>query len=136
MLHKKMELECDYFTSSRFSGNNLGFNPEPGRVYPEKARIMKRRPTLNAPSNLSPESLTATVKSISELLNNNQAYITIILNTYGNMGINSNRDLYVALHNTRDSKKLAKAFEKQFEEVSGGLTLCHKQGPFYRCALI
>ena len=97
---------------------------------------MKRRPTSNATSNLSPEIFIVIVKRVSELLNNNQAYITMILDTYGKIGIKSNHDLYVALHKTRDSKELTKAFNKRFEEANGGFILCHKQGSFYRCALM
>ena len=70
------------------------------RVYPEVAREIKRRPTSNAPSNLSPESLIVTVKRVSELLNNDQAYITMILDTHGKVGINSNHNLYVVAHYT------------------------------------
>ena len=65
MPHKKMELECNYFIGSNFSGNDLSFNPDPRRVYPEVAREIKRRPAWNSPSNLSPESLVALVKNAS-----------------------------------------------------------------------
>ena len=58
----------------------------------------------------------------------------MILDTFGKMGINNNHDLYVVLHNTRDSKELAEAFKKRFEEACGGFILCHKQGSFYQCA--
>ena len=71
MPHEKMELECEFFTGSQFSGNNLGFNPDPGRVHPEVAREMKRRPTSNAPNNKNRESLEVAVKRIRKLLDNN-----------------------------------------------------------------
>ena len=87
---------------------------------------MKRRPTSNTLSNLSPESLVVTMKRVYELLNNDQAYTTMVFETYGKIGITSNHDLYIALHKTRDSKELAEAFTKQFEETSGGFILCHK----------
>ena len=37
MSHDKIEIECVYFTGSNFSGNNLGFNSDPKRVYPKVA---------------------------------------------------------------------------------------------------
>ena len=133
MPSEKMELEGIFFTNSDFSGNTLGFNPEPRRVYPEVAREMKRIPTSNVPINLSPESLIVTVKRVSEMLNNNQAYITMILDMYGKMGIKSNHSWCGALHKTRDSKELAEAFKKRFKEASRDFNLCHKQGSFCRC---
>ena len=87
---------------------------------------MKRRQTSNAPGNLSSESLVVTVKRVSALLNNDKAYITMVLKNYSNMGITSNSYLYFALHKTRDSKELAAVFVKQLKEVSGDFNLCHK----------
>ena len=76
------------------------------------------------------------MKRVSEFLNNNQAYITMILDTYGRMRIKSNHDFYAALHKTKDSKELAKAFKKRSKEASEGFFMCHKQGSFYRCTLM
>ena len=68
MPHEKMELECEFFTDSRFSGNNLGVNLDPIRVHPEVAWEIKRRPTSNAPSNLSPESLRSCGQKSSHIV--------------------------------------------------------------------
>ena len=47
MAHEKMKIEYDYFTSSRFSGNIFGCNPDLGRIYHEMAREMAKRLTSN-----------------------------------------------------------------------------------------
>ena len=132
MPSEKMELEAEFFAGTNFPKNNFGYNPDPGKVHPVVAREMKRRPTSTAPSNISPGSLKVTMKRVSELMNNNKAYTTMVLKTYSKMGITSNNDLYVALNKTRDSPELAAVFVKQFKEARVGFNLCHKQGSFYR----
>ena len=42
--------------------------------------------------------------------------------------------MHVALYNTKNNPQLARAFQKQFEEMSGHLKLSHMEGSFYRCA--
>ena len=133
---EKTELEAEFFTTSNFPRNNLGYNPDPGKVHPVVAREMKRRPISTAPSNISPESLVVTMKRVRELLNNDKAYTTMVSKSYIKMGITGNNDLYVALDRTRDSLELAAVFVKQFKETSGDFDLCHKQGPFYRCTVM
>ena len=93
MPSEKIELETEFFTGRNFPRNNLGFNPDPKKLHPVVAREIKRRPTSTAPRNISPESLVVTVKRVSELLNNNKAYTTMILKTYSKMGITRNNDL-------------------------------------------
>ena len=100
MAYEKMELECDYFTNSQFSGNNLGYNSEPGREHPEVAREMTRKPTSNVPSNLSPESLQVAVKRVSLLLNKPHNYTPTVLNTFEEIETNSCNAFYVALVDT------------------------------------
>ena len=50
------------------------------------------------------------------------------------MEIGSNHDLNVALYDTRNNPQLARAFQKRFKEVSGGLELSHQESSFYRSA--
>ena len=61
MLHKKVELEGEFFTGSDFPGNICGYNPNPELVYVTVLREKKRRPTSNAPNNESKESLEVVV---------------------------------------------------------------------------
>ena len=68
MPQEKMELEGVYFTGGNFSGNNLGYNPDFRTVYLEVVRERTRRPTSNAPSNLTQDSLQVVVKRVSLLL--------------------------------------------------------------------
>ena len=103
MPHGKMKLEGVYFTSSNLSGNNLGYNPDFGIVYLEVARERARRPTSNAPSNLTPDSLQVAVKRVNMLLNKPEDYTPMVVDTFGRIEINSYRALYVALSNTRDN---------------------------------
>ena len=132
MSHEKMELEGVYFTCSNFSGNILGYNPNARIVYPEVAREKARRPTLNAPSNLSPASLQVAVKRVSLLLNKSEGYTPLVMHTFGRLEIHSCRGLYEALADTQDNWTLAAAFKRRFEEASGSLILCHKQSSFFR----
>ena len=53
-----------------------------------------------------------------------------------NINMKSNRDLNVALNNTRDSPQLAETFMERCKEVSGGLQLSRKEGSFFRCASV
>ena len=93
----KTELEAEFFTGSNFPGDNLGFNPDPKKVQQK----MKRRPASTAPSNICLKSLVVMMNRVSELLNNNKAYTTMVLKTYSKMGIMSNNDVYVALNKTQ-----------------------------------
>ena len=93
MPHKKMKLEAEFFTASNFFGNNLGHNPNPGRVHPEVTREMERRLISTALSNKSTESLEVTVNRSSELLDNNQAHTMMVLKSLSKMNIKCNNDL-------------------------------------------
>lgn len=137
MISKKIELEAKLFTGSDYQGNIHGYNPNPGKIYPEQAREMKKGSTLNAPNNLSSESLVVLAKRASELMDNNRSvrpYTTMLLKTYSKMGIVSNNDLYVILNKTRDDLELKAIFMNQFKEISGGFVLSYKQVSFFRCA--
>ena len=68
MPHEKAELEVVYFTGSDFVANIQGYNPDAGIVRPEATREMARRPTSNAPSNLTQDSLKVVVKRVCLLL--------------------------------------------------------------------
>ena len=95
---------------------------------------MKRRPTSNAPSNLSPESLQVAVKRVSMLLDKPQEYTRTVLDTFGKMGIHSCHVLYVVLADTRDNKEVAEAFKKRFKETCQDIVMCREQLSSYRCA--
>ena len=125
-----------HFCSSDFIGNNLGYNPDTGLVYPVVAREMARRPTSNAPTNRGPASLQVVVKRVSLLLDKPNDFTPLVLHTFRRMEIHSCLQLYEAMRDTQDNQELASAFKTQFEEASGGLILCHKQASYFRCALM
>ena len=56
-ISEKAKMEGEFSTGSDWLGNIHRFNPNPGSVHPPAAREMLRRPTSNAPSNKSKESL-------------------------------------------------------------------------------
>ena len=112
MHHDNMGVECVYFTGINFSCNNLSFNPDPEKVYPEVAREMARRPTLNAPSNSSSQRFQVAVKRVSLLLNKPQDYTPMVLDTFEKMDIHSCHALHVALTDTQDNQALAYVFKR------------------------
>ena len=134
MPHEKAEVEVVYFSGSDFGGNIQGYNPDTGIIYPEVAREMTRRPTSNAPSNVTQDSLQVVVKRVSLLLNKPEGYTQTVIDTFGRIGIRSCHALYSVLANTRDNWDRATAFTRRFEGASRGLILCHKQLSFFRCA--
>mmetsp|Transcript_30358 Transcript_30358/g.30843 ORF Transcript_30358/g.30843 Transcript_30358/m.30843 type:complete len:195 (-) Transcript_30358:326-910(-) len=134
MSHRKMKLEAVFFTISDFSGNYCGYNLNPGRVHPAVAREMKRRPTSTAPSSKSRKSLEVAVKRVTELLDNNQSHMTMVLKSFSKMNIKCNNHFYVALNNTRDSLEQAASFVKRFKDANQGFNLLHKEGSFLKCA--
>ena len=113
MMSDRMELVAVFFTASNFRGNNHGFNMNPGRIYPERAQGIRRRPTSNVPSNLSETSLVVSVKRASELMQYVGAiklFARMLMRTYQRMGIVSNHDLFLALRMTRDNEDLEDQF--------------------------
>ena len=109
----------------------------PGKIYPERAREMRRRATSDAPNILSLESLVVVVKRVSEIINNDSVvkpYITLVLKTFSNMGIVNNNDLNITLKRTRNDVNLEANFVDQFNEESGGFSMCPRQVSFFRSA--
>ena len=62
MPHEKVEFEFVYFTGSNMGANIQGYNPDARIIRVEAAREEARRPTSNAPSNLTQDSLSVVVK--------------------------------------------------------------------------
>ena len=117
MMSDRMDLKTVFFASSDYQGNNHGFNMNPGRIYPEQAQEIARRPTSNAPKNLSEESLVMSAKRASELMQNVgtiRPFARMLVKIYKRMGISSNHDLHFTLRGTRDNKDLEDQFVNQF----------------------
>ena len=98
---------------------------------------MRVKATSDAPNILSPESLVAVVKRVSEVINNDtvvRPYIALVLKTFSNMGIVNNNDFNITLKRTRHDVDLEANFVNQFREESGGYEMCHKQVSFFRAA--
>ena len=95
---------------------------------------MARRPTSNAPSNVTPDSLQVVVKRVSLLLNKPEGYTPTVIDTFGRIGICSCHALYLVLADTCDNWDQAARFTTWFEGASDGLILCHKQLSFFRYA--
>ena len=110
-----------YFTGSDFGANIQGGNPDAGIVRPEVAREMARRPTSNAPSNLTQDSLKVVVKRVYLLLDKPDGYTQLVIDTIGRIGIRCCHALYLALADTRDNWDRAAAFTRRFEGLSHGL---------------
>ena len=87
MPHEKGEMEVVYFTGSDFGGKIQGYNPDAGIVRPEVAREMARRPTSNAPSNLTQDSLKVVVNRVCLLLYKPEGYTQSVMDTFGRIGI-------------------------------------------------
>ena len=132
--HEKAELEFIYFTGSDMGANIQGYNPDAVIVRPEAAREEARRPTSNAPSDLTQDSLKVVVNRVCLLLNKPDGYFQSVIDTFGRIGIRCCHALYYALTDTCDDRNQAEAFTRRFEESSHGLVLCHKQLSFFRCA--
>ena len=81
MLHKKAEIESPFFTGSECRSIVYGFNMDPGKVHPEAAQEIARRPTSNAPNNLTKESLGVVVRRVGVLLNKPNDYAQPVLDT-------------------------------------------------------
>ena len=134
MPHEKAELEFVYFTGSDMGANIQGYNPDTGMLRAGAAREETRRPTSNAPSNLTQDSLDVVVKRVRLLLGKPVGYVQSVIDTFGRLGIRSCHALFSTLENTRCDCILSAAFTRRFEASSRGLVLCHKQLSFFRCA--
>ena len=135
MMLDKMDLEMVFSTSSNYRGNNHGFDMNPGRIYPERAQEISRRPTSNAPNNLSEESLVVSTKRASELIQNVgtiRPFARILVRTYKKMGILSNHDLFLTLRATRDNEDLEDQFVNQFNEASDRYGITDLQVCFFK----
>ena len=102
----------------------------PGMINSKQAREIRRRPTSNAPSNLSEESLVVSMKRASEPVQNDgtaRSFARMLVRTYKRMGILSNNDLHLTLCKTRDNENLEGRFMDQFNEASGGCGITERQ---------
>ena len=134
MPHEKGEKEFVYFTGSDFNSNNHGSSMNAGRVRPEVAREMTRRPTSHATDNLTEDSLKVVVRRVSLLLFKPDGYVQPVIDTFERIGIRSCHVLCSALITTRYDQQRATRFTTWFEGASDGLILCHKQLLYFRCA--
>ena len=79
MSHEKLDVEILYFSGSDFSENNMGFNMNSGRIYPEVASERARIPTSNAPANTTEISLEVVIRRVALLLNKPEGYVQPVL---------------------------------------------------------
>ena len=129
-------MEIVYFSGSDFSDNNMGFNMDPGRVYPEVVRERARRPTSNAPANTTKVSLEVVIRRVALLLNKPEGYVQPVLDTFHRIDIRDYDSLHTTLIETLSNRQQFDKFNIWFEEGSGGLRLRFQELQYYRCCSI
>ena len=105
----------------------------PGRIYPEMAREIGRRPTSNAPSNNTNVSLGVVVRRVALLLNKPEGYVQPVLDTFDRIGIRSCDTLDSTLSRTLNDRQQTERFTVWFEGASDGLRLSFQELQYYRC---
>ena len=124
MPNEKAEVEHVYFCGSDYNNNIQGFDMNPGRVHPEVAREMARRPTSNAPSNNTDVSLEVIVRRVALLLNKPEGYVQPVLDAFHKIGIRNCHTLDSTLSETLNDRQQAERFTILFEGSSDGIRLC------------
>ena len=110
----------------------MGFNMDPGRIYPEVARERARIPTSNAPANTTEVSLEVVVRRVALLLNKPEGYVQPVLDTFHRIGIRSCVSLHTRLADTCSNREGITRFTTLFEGASAdGLRLCFQELCYY-----
>ena len=133
MPHEKVEIENPFFTRSKYRSIVYGFNMDLGKVHPEASKEIARRPTSNAPSNLTKESLGVVVRRVGVLLNKPDDYAQPVLDTLDRMGIRSCETLDAQLYRTLHNRLEIERFTTWFQGVSHDLRLSFLDLEYLRC---
>ena len=133
MPSEKAEVESPFFTGSKCRSIVFGFNMDPGRIHPEAAREMARRPTSNAPSNRTKESLGVIVRRVGVLLDKPDDYSQPVIDTLDRMGIGGCATLDRILYKTLHSRIETERFTQWFQGASDNLVLPFTDLDYLRC---